>query len=269
MELAGRPKFGALLRRFRLESGMTQQDLADRSKLSVEAIGALERGVRTRPQRETLALLASALALPEHRERLLRSAIDAAHPPRRRECSTANPSLLRMVHSNSEAAPGNLPQQLTSFVGRDRELGEITTLLRRHRLVTIVGAGGVGKTRIVVQLGHGLFGEYPDGIFLVDLAPLAEGAHVPGTVISALELPSSVGSELGAAVAYLKPRRALVIFDNCEHVVAAIRDIASGIARVMPPGADPCDEPAAIGGRRRARLSTPITERSARFLSDR
>ena len=81
MEAAGRPHFGALLRQFRLDAGMTQQELAERAKLSVEAISTLERGARTRPHRETVVLLGRALELSPEREALLASAIGIAHPP--------------------------------------------------------------------------------------------------------------------------------------------------------------------------------------------
>ena len=83
MEAASRLHFGALLRQFRLDAGMTRQQLAERSKLSVEAIGALERGARTGPYKETVALLARALELAPEREALMESASDVARPPRR------------------------------------------------------------------------------------------------------------------------------------------------------------------------------------------
>ena len=153
MEAAGRPHFGALLRQFRLDAGMTQQELAERAKLSVEAISTLERGARTRPYRDTVVLLGRALELSPEREALLESAVGTAHPSRQRDRSEAlHASLLRIVRPDTQATPKhNLPQQLTSFVGRQREVGEIAALLREHRLVTVVGAGGVGKTRVAVQ----------------------------------------------------------------------------------------------------------------------
>jgi transcriptional regulator with XRE-family HTH domain len=81
MEAASRGDFGRLLKQFRLDAGMTQQDLAERANLSVEAIGTLERGARTRPQRETVVLLARALGLPPEREMLLRGAVDPSRSP--------------------------------------------------------------------------------------------------------------------------------------------------------------------------------------------
>ena len=133
MDAAGRPHFGALLRQFRLDAGMTQQELAERAKLSVEAISTLERGARTRPHRDTVVLLGRALDLSPEREVLLGSAIGIAHPSRQRERSDAlNASLLRLVRPDAQETPRhNLPQQLTSFVGRQREIDEIAALLQR------------------------------------------------------------------------------------------------------------------------------------------
>jgi predicted ATPase/transcriptional regulator with XRE-family HTH domain len=230
MEAASRLHFGALLRQFRLDAGMTQQQLAERSKLSVEAIGALERGARTRPYKETVALLARALELTPEREALMESASDVARPPRRQGRMDAVPqALLRIVRPDTQTTRGhNLPRQVTSFVGRNRETAEIVELLRAHRLVTVVGPGGVGKTRIALQTGRELLDGCPDGVWLVDLAPLSDQTLVPSAVLSALHVPTS-GSALDAVVAYLKTRRLLLVLDNCEHVIARARDVAASI----------------------------------------
>ena len=236
MEAAGRPHFGGLLRQFRLDAGMTQQELAERAKLSVEAISTLERGARTRPYRETVVLLGRALELSPERLALLESAIGVAHPSRQRERSEAlSASLLRLVRPDAQVDPRhNLPHQLTSFVGRQREVNEIATHLREHRLVTIVGAGGVGKTRVAVQLGGNLLEGYPDGVWLVDLAPLADQTLVGSAVLSALQLAPTTGSSLDVVVAYLKKHRLLLILDNCEHVLPPARDAAANIIQSCP-----------------------------------
>ena len=251
MEAPSRLHFGTLLRQFRLDAGMTQQALAERANLSVEAIGALERGARTRPYRETVALLAHALELPPEREALLERAVDVAQPPRRRaRIDNLKPSLLRIVRPEADVTRGhNLPQQLTSFVGRQRELGEIAGLLREHRLVTIVGAGGVGKTRVAAQTGSELSGGFPDGVWMVDLAPLADQTLVASAMLNALQLPSTAGSALDAIVAYLKTRRLVLILDNCEHVLAeACKSAATIVAscpavRVLATGREPLNVP--------------------------
>lgn len=234
MEAAGRPRFGALLRQFRLDAGMTQQELAERAHLSADAVSTLERGARTRPYRETIVLLGRALALSPEREALLASAVGIAHPPRRRS-EALNPSLLRVVRPEPERAPRhNFPQQLTSFVGRDYEVAEIAALLREHRVVTVVGAGGVGKTRVAVQTCSDLVDESPDGVWLVDLAPLADQTLVASAVLNALRLSSATGDPSDVLVAYLKTRRLLLILDNCEHVIAAVREVAASIVQSCP-----------------------------------
>jgi predicted ATPase/DNA-binding XRE family transcriptional regulator len=236
MEAAGRPHFGALLRQFRLDAGMTQQDLAERAKLSVEAISLLERGARTRPRRETVILLGLALALPPEHQALLGSAIGIAHPARQRERrDSLNESLLRVVHPDAQASPRhNLPRQLTSFVGRQREIGELEALLREHRLVTVVGSGGVGKTRISVKLASELLAQSPDGVWLIDLAPLTDQTLVASAVLTTLQLPSTTDSAADAVVTYLKTRRILLILDNCEHVIAKTRELSAAILQLCP-----------------------------------
>ena len=85
-----------------------------------------------------------------------------------------------------DAVPGNLPVQSTSFVGRDAEVKELTELVRAHRLVTLTGVGGVGKTRLAVQVAAELVGEFPDGVWLVELAPVGDPAAVPDAVATVL-----------------------------------------------------------------------------------
>jgi predicted ATPase/DNA-binding XRE family transcriptional regulator len=233
MEAAGRAHFGTLLRQFRLDAGMTQQDLAERSKLSVEAISTLERGARTRPHRDTVILLARALDLPPQREVLLRSAVDTSRRAQRVE--VPNVSLLRLVRHDTRATPtNNLPHQLTSFIGRQREVDEIAAILREHRVVTIVGAGGVGKTRVALRLGAVLLDGCPDGVWLVDLAPLEPHALVESTLLTALQLPSTSGPALEVIIAYLETRRLLLILDNCEHLIARAGDVAAKITEACP-----------------------------------
>lgn len=232
MEAPSRLHFGALLRQFRLDMGMTQQQLAERAQLSVEAVSALERRARRRPYRETVVLLARALGLSPERMALLESAIDFAPPRRRDRIDALKPSLLRIVPPDTHAIRNhNLPRQLTSFIGRKREGDEIAALLHEHQLVTVCGAGGVGKTRIAVQTGSELLDSCADGVWLVDLAPLADQTLVANAVLEALQIPSSTGSPPDVVVAYLKKRQLTLILDNCEHVIVGARDLAASIVQ--------------------------------------
>ena len=100
-----------------------------------------------------------------------------------------------------DAVPGNLPAQATSFVGRDVEVKELVELVRAHRLVTLTGVGGVGKTRLAVQVAAELAGEFADGVWLVELAPVGDPAAVPDAVATVLGVTPRPGSSMTASVA--------------------------------------------------------------------
>ncbi len=124
------------------------------------------------------------------------------------------------------ASPTNLPRYLTSFVDRTRERDTLAEALAGHRLVTVLGPGGVGKTRLAVEAAWNLTGRFPDGVWLVDLAGVADEAMVGSAVASAAHASGAAGESVATAAAALSGRRCLVILDNCEHVLAAARDAA-------------------------------------------
>lgn len=133
------------------------------------------------------------------------------------------------------STPSNLPAQRTSFVGRHRELEEVAGLVRSDRLVTLTGVGGVGKTRLATQVAARMAEEFPDGIWLVELAPLTDAALVADTVASAIGAPVSPGVDPPDVVCrFLAPRRALVVLDNCEHVIAATAGLVDRLASEAP-----------------------------------
>src|SRR4051812_46048468 len=116
----------------------------------------------------------------------------------------------------------NLPVQLTSLVGREQELAEVAVLLADTHLLTLTGVGGVGKTRLALAAANRLAAGYPDGVWLVELAPLADAALVPHAVATGATVPLAPGEDpLAALLRYFRPRRALLVLDNCEHLVAA------------------------------------------------
>jgi predicted ATPase/DNA-binding CsgD family transcriptional regulator len=116
---------------------------------------------------------------------------------------------------------GNLPAQITSFVGRDRELRTLLDLVTANRLVTVIGPGGTGKTTLALRLGEELESDFPDGVWLCDLAPVAEPSLVGDAVAQALEVRRATRNRLGAVREYLKERSVLLVLDNCEHVLSA------------------------------------------------
>jgi predicted ATPase/class 3 adenylate cyclase len=129
----------------------------------------------------------------------------------------------------------NLPPKLTSFVGREQEVSEIAALLREHRLVTLTGAGGIGKTRCATQVGADLFNGSDDGVWIVELAAVSDPMLVDSTVTRTLGVQASGGRPvLETLLEYLKQRRLLLILDNCEHLNAAASSCAAAILRACP-----------------------------------
>src|SRR5436853_5809365 len=109
-----------------------------------------------------------------------------------------------------------LPASLSSFVGRDREIADLRRMLTSYRLVTLVGAGGVGKTRLAVRVTEDLLGAYSDGASFVDLAPLIDTKLLPHVLLVALGAPGpQEGDPRNAVIDYLRPREMLIVLDNC------------------------------------------------------
>jgi predicted ATPase/class 3 adenylate cyclase len=134
-----------------------------------------------------------------------------------------------------EATPNNLPQQLTSFIGREHELLEIRKSLRETRLLTLLGLGGIGKTRLSLHAAADAMVDYPDGVWFVELAALADGRLVPQAVASVLGVREEAGRPvLEALLKYVKDRRVLVILDNCEHLVHACAELATQLLQSGP-----------------------------------
>jgi predicted ATPase/tetratricopeptide (TPR) repeat protein len=143
--------------------------------------------------------------------------------------------LARRVEDAEPAAAGNLPLQLTTFVGRARELGEVVGLARRHRLVTLTGPGGCGKTRLALEAASALRGEAPGGVWLAELAGLSDGALVAGEVGAVLGVESrSARPSEDAVIAQVGDRELLLVLDNCEHVIGACARLAERLLTACP-----------------------------------
>ncbi|MFN0185686.1 MAG: tetratricopeptide repeat protein [Aquabacterium sp.] len=131
--------------------------------------------------------------------------------------------------------PNNLPAQMTSFIGRERELDDIKHRLQSNRLLTLLGMGGLGKTRLSLQAASELLAEFPDGAWFLDLAPLRDPQLVVGEAAQALGVREEPGRPLlQTLLAHLKPRRALIVMDNCEHLVRACAELAHAVLRAAP-----------------------------------
>jgi predicted ATPase/class 3 adenylate cyclase len=134
-----------------------------------------------------------------------------------------------------EATPNNLAQQLTTFVGRKRELAEVRALLNNTRLLTLSGAGGIGKTRLSQQLAADVLDDFPDGVWFVELAPLSDPRLVPQSVAFVLGVKEEAGHPVvEALVKYAKDRRLLIVLDNCEHLVQSCAELATQLLQAGP-----------------------------------
>jgi predicted ATPase/DNA-binding CsgD family transcriptional regulator len=137
--------------------------------------------------------------------------------------------------SSQRRAANNLPADLTSFVARRPEAVQIRQLLTTSRLVTLVGVGGVGKTRLAVHVARDVQRAFPDGVFLVELAALTDPALLPHTVIDALAIPEqSSRAPMNILADYLRRRQILLVFDNCEHLLESAAEITAALLRSTP-----------------------------------
>jgi predicted ATPase/class 3 adenylate cyclase len=134
-----------------------------------------------------------------------------------------------------DTLPNNLPIQRTSFVGREQDVAEVKELLDHHRLLTLVGSGGVGKTRLAIQVGAELLDRYPDGVWFVDLAPISDPELVASVVAQALEMSQQRGRRVDEAIPeWLRRKQLLLILDNCEHLLEPIAALADAILAMAP-----------------------------------
>jgi predicted ATPase/class 3 adenylate cyclase len=159
------------------------------------------------------------LQQPEHIFQLLHPALPGEFPPLR--------SLETYAH--------NLPAPLTRFIGREREIAETKRLLATTRLLTLTGSGGCGKTRLALQVAADLLEEYADGVWLAELAALADPALVPQAVASALGVREEPGRPLSQTLGeYLRSRHLLLVLDNCEHLLLVCAQLTDTLLRACP-----------------------------------
>jgi predicted ATPase/DNA-binding XRE family transcriptional regulator len=200
--------FGELLRRHRAAAGVTQEDLAGRTGLTPQAIGLLERGKRRRPHAYTVQKLAEALGLGGHDLAAFEAA--ARRPPVRR--------------GTAESPRHGLPAPPTPLIGRERELGEVVALLRREdvRLLTLTGPGGVGKTRLALEVAGLSHEAFADGVAFVPLAPLRDPDLVPSVLATTLGVKETGDHSLQESLKrHLESKHTLLLLDNFEHLLEA------------------------------------------------
>ncbi len=150
------------------------------------------------------------------------------------EADPTYPPMVATARSPGESS-NNLPRQLSSFIGRERELAEATALLRNSRLLTLTGAGGCGKTRLALELAAQRFGDFPDGLWPVELAALGEPELIGPAIAQALGTRLASGRPHEVALAgYIGDRQQLLLLDNCEHLVEAVAHLVEALLRHCP-----------------------------------
>jgi non-specific serine/threonine protein kinase len=214
--------FASLLRQHRLTHGLTQEELAERAGVSARAISDLERGLKRAPRASTVRLLADALQLGTDQAAALLEAAqggDGTHGQTRDQLS----------------ARGNLPRQLSSFVGRQLQITELVRQVERKPLVTLVGPGGVGKTRVALEVAARCGPVADDGVYLVEFASLAEANLVPERLAATLGIGGrSRGTLLATLVEIIGQRQLLLVLDNCEHLVGACAQVTETLLQHCP-----------------------------------
>ncbi|MDQ6710307.1 MAG: adenylate/guanylate cyclase domain-containing protein, partial [Candidatus Dormibacteraeota bacterium] len=134
-----------------------------------------------------------------------------------------------------EIRKNNVPLQLTTFLGRDKEIAELKPLIQSTRLLTLVGSGGIGKTRLAIQLATEVLESYGNGVWIVELAPITDPDLVPRALMTVLDVHEQVGrTPIDSLIDYLRPKDALLLFDNCEHLVESCARLAEMLLQTCP-----------------------------------
>ncbi len=134
-----------------------------------------------------------------------------------------------------DSYPNNLPTRLTTFIGREDQIEEVKQDLKDHRLVTLTGSGGTGKTRLSLQVAADVVDSFPNGVWFIELAPLTDPDLIPQTILSEIGIVEQQGKDpLDVLKEYLQDKQTLIVLDNCEHLVSASAQVVNALLRAAP-----------------------------------
>lgn len=255
--------FGDLLRYLRQRAQLTQRDLAVAVGYSVSQISRLEHNERLPDELTLLSVFVPALGLEQESTAVERLLALARQVRWRDTASPTQPQPSRETaltdHATSQPTSRhtNLPHRLTSFIGHEQEVAALQRLVQEQRLVTLTGVGGVGKSSLALAVGHAIAASgasataarnpewhtparqksirFPDGIWLLELAAINEGSLVARTLADLFKVPESPAhTQLDAVLAYLHNKEVLLLFDNCEHLIATCADLIERLLQAEP-----------------------------------
>ena len=213
--------FGTWLRKQRRALDLSQRTFAHQVGCAEVTLRRIEAGT-LKPSKELTTILLEKLDIPE-----------AEHPV---WISFARgTSGFPLPPNSSHKLSTNLPVSLTSFIGREKEQGDVIHLISKHRLVTLTGTGGVGKTRLSIIVGEQVLENYPDGVWLVELAPILNPLLVTRTTAVAIGLQHEPQRPVIDMLAdHLRAKQMLIILDNCEHLLEACAQLADSLLKRCP-----------------------------------
>ena len=214
--------FGVWLRKQRRALDLTRQALADQLGCAEVTLRRIETGT-LKPSKELAQTILQQLDIPKSEWRpWISFARGLSGFP-----FTSSPS--------SSKSNTNLPASLTSFIGREKEQLDVLQLITKHRLVTLTGAGGVGKTRLAIRVGEHVLGNYADGVWLIELAPILDLLLVPRVTAIAIGLRDEPQRPVIDMLSeYLREKEMLIIFDNCEHLLDACAELVDTLLKRCP-----------------------------------
>ena len=215
--------FGKWLYNRRRSLDLTRQALADQAGCAEITLRRIENNT-LKPSRELALILLEKLGIPEEeRPHWIGFARGLTGDPERPDASP------------STKPPTNLPSLLTSFIGREKEQADVISLVAKHRVVTLLGMGGIGKTSLALHVGHTLLKDHPDGVWFIALDALTDPALVPQTVAAVFELRELGNrSSIEMLANKLREKTALLILDNCEHVITGCVQLITALLAACP-----------------------------------